>query len=82
VRRRGLSFLDSVKSRSAMEIGGPSWPKRCACGAAWSPEAWEKLPFVARTPDHEGGTLELRTCTCRSTLAVDVAALEPDVISP
>ncbi|HEY8075475.1 MAG TPA: hypothetical protein VIF62_15230 [Labilithrix sp.] len=52
------------------------WPKVCACGKTWTCDQWSSLPFVARTPDHEGGMLEMRTCTCRSTLAVPVTAVD------
>ena len=52
------------------------WPKTCGCGRTWTREQWRDLPFVARTPDHEGGLLEMRTCMCRSTLAVHVDELD------
>lgn len=39
--------------------------KRCACGATYTRSTWRKLPFVGIW-EH----LELRNCTCSSTLAV------------
>jgi len=44
--------------------------KRCACGLAYDRAGWEALPSRGRTDDGEGGQLELRNCTCGSTLAV------------
>jgi hypothetical protein len=49
------------------------WPKVCACGARWTRGSWEQLALVGRFPTDEP-EIEMRTCTCRSTIAV---ALEP-----
>jgi hypothetical protein len=44
-----------------------SWPRRCACGACHSKEQWRRLALVGI--DREA-RLELRNCTCGSTLAM------------
>jgi hypothetical protein len=45
--------------------------KRCGCGKSYDIASWQMLPFVSRwnTGDE---VLELRNCTCSSTLAVEV----------
>jgi hypothetical protein len=51
-----------------------TWPKSCRCGATWSGETWRTLSFVGFADGGEDGELELRNCTCGSTLAVKRAA--------
>ena len=41
----------------------------CACGLAYSPANWLKLPLVSVMDDGVGGQLELRNCVCGSTRA-------------
>jgi hypothetical protein len=46
--------------------------KACsACGRGYTREEWLALPLVGIQPDLGGGSMELRNCVCRSTLAVD-----------
>lgn len=49
--------------------------KTCACGRSYSRETWARLPLVGEMPDGDGGTLILRDCVCRSTIAVDAKDL-------
>jgi hypothetical protein len=51
------------------------WPKVCACGASWSEKAWRERPFVGlmALADDEP-PLELRHCTCGSTIAIALPA--------
>ncbi len=47
------------------------WPKVCACGASWTEEAWRERPFIGlMTLADDEPTLELRHCTCGSTIAI------------
>ena len=49
------------------------WPKLCACGAAWSEDAWLERPFVGLMAlSDDEPPLELRHCTCGSTIAVEM----------
>jgi hypothetical protein len=49
--------------------------KQCpGCGAVHTHTEWCRLPFVGHQPDYEGGLLELRNCTCESTIAIQVVA--------
>jgi hypothetical protein len=48
------------------------WPQRCACGVEWTRAAWKKLRVVGEWRDEDGRTYELRQCTCRSTMTVEV----------
>lgn len=48
------------------------FPKRCACGRVYARSEWGRLRLVGHQDDGEGGLLELRDCTCKSTLAVQV----------
>gem|GEM_PF-2626297 len=53
------------------------WPKRCACGRVFRSEDWATLLHVG-TMAVEGDTdLELRTCTCGSTLTVPTTHAPP-----
>lgn len=46
--------------------------KKCPnCGAEYTRETWAELPRVGRQDDGVEA-LELRNCTCKSTIAVDV----------
>jgi hypothetical protein len=48
----------------------------CGCGLKFSLEAWNALPLVAERWDIGGDgidVVELRNCTCDSTLAREVA---------
>ena len=58
-------------------IRADAFPKRCkACGASYDAAAWLALPFVGVQMEYAGNELvpgsELRNCSCRSTLAVEV----------
>jgi hypothetical protein len=46
------------------------WPKICRCGAVWAQRPWAEQPLVGYADGDEDGELELRNCTCGSTLAV------------
>lgn len=54
-----------------LEAGAP-WPKVCFCGASWTFAEWRNLRYVGIMDLGDGEPLELRTCTCLSTLAVAV----------
>lgn len=47
------------------------WPKACSCGAKYYAGEWTLLSFVGYMTD-EVERLELRNCTCGSTLAVEI----------
>lgn len=47
-----------------------AFPKNCHCGRSWSLAAWLTLPFVGTMDYHDGEALELRHCTCGSTIAM------------
>ena len=49
---------------------------RCSCGCAYTADQWNALPLVGDQPDGEGGVLELRNCTCTSTIAAQVQGLD------
>lgn len=56
--------------RDTIPCPPPAKPiKVCACGRAYSPAEWCALPFVGIMRD-DVETLELRNCTCGSTLAI------------
>jgi hypothetical protein len=42
--------------------------KACACGLAYTQAAWEELEYVAIWT-LDGVSLELRQCSCRSTIS-------------
>lgn len=44
----------------------------CGCGRHYTPETWHELVFVGLQDDGMGGWLELRNCTCRSTIATQL----------
>jgi hypothetical protein len=47
-------------------------PKVCACGASYTDDEFDALPYVGRMDEEEDGDqrLVLRNCTCHSTLAM------------
>lgn len=47
-------------------------PKVCGCGREHDAFAWARLPFVGLMDLGDGAALELRNCSCDSTLAVEV----------
>ncbi len=58
------------------EMASADWPKLCACGASWSEEAWRELPLVGLMAlSDDEPPLELRHCTCGSTIAVALSAI-------
>jgi len=48
--------------------------KRCSCGACYTEQQWESLPIVGDQGD-DVEDIELRNCTCGSTIAIVVGAL-------
>ncbi len=50
------------------------WPKKCnRCNKTYDADAWEKLSYVGvqkGDPDIEVPDLEMRNCSCGSTLAI------------
>lgn len=75
----GKPSSSSSRIRAIQRVVGsdePRFPKRCGCGAVWTELTWPSLPLVGiLDPDGEE-PLELRTCRCRSTIAVRVADRE------
>jgi hypothetical protein len=61
-------------NESTLPPPGPcAAPKGCrSCGAVYGPVEWRFLECVGLQSDLQGGWLELRNCTCGSTLAVEV----------
>ncbi len=48
----------------------PVWPRKCSCGAVYSREEWDRLPYVG-TQDDGVEVVLLRNCArCKSTMAV------------
>jgi hypothetical protein len=52
-----------------------TFAKRCACGLTYDAEAWHALPLCGAMRD-DVKALELRTCACGSTIAVQVCIVE------
>ncbi|MDB5216040.1 MAG: hypothetical protein JWO86_3967 [Myxococcaceae bacterium] len=50
------------------------FPKRCACGAVWTARTWTTLSYAGRMSD-EIDDVELRHCTCGSTISMPIAAV-------
>ena len=55
-----------------------SFPKRCGCGREYSQPTWKDLPLCGVWPGviegrRFGPDLELRNCSCRSTISVAVS---------
>lgn len=53
------------------------WPKTCACGRSYAAEEWLELPGCGRQDDGVD-ILDLRNCSCGSTIAVLVSDLPND----
>ncbi len=53
----------------ASTLPPPEAPKRCGCGRLHSEADWDRLQFIGRMDDGEGGVLVLRNCACGSTIA-------------
>lgn len=56
--------------------------KVCACGLKYTREGWAALDYVGSqfTPEDEYGpdeALELRTCSCGSTIAISLDPSDP-----
>jgi len=67
-----VSCVDDPETK---ELFTESWPKVCACGNRISEEAWEQLRYVGVQkvpPSFDMPDMELRNCTCGSTLIVVV----------
>lgn len=47
--------------------------KTCSCGLGYDPAAWKCLPYVGRKA-HGGSLIEMRSCPCGSTIAVELDA--------
>ncbi len=47
-------------------------PRQCACGQVHSPIEWRRLEYVGVQDDGDGLALELRNCTCGSTMSVEL----------
>ncbi len=48
-----------------------AWPKTCHCGKSYDARTWRHLSYVG-TISYAEDDLELRNCTCHSTLAVPI----------
>lgn len=46
------------------------WPKSCSCGRSYTKEQWLKLHLVGTWDDEEESILEMRNCTCNSSMSV------------
>lgn len=74
------ALLDSLHAPAVpYQLNPFAFPKRCSCcGATYGVEAWTALPLVGvqmtivEGSDDEIADCELRNCTCKSTLAVEV----------
>lgn len=55
--------------------------KVCLCGVSYSAESWATLRRVGIQDDGEGGELELRDCTCSSTIAIQLAPVAQAIFS-
>lgn len=50
--------------------------KVCGCGRAYDPAAWAALPLVGHQHfASEAVALEMRNCSCKSTICVEVPAV-------
>ena len=63
--------MSNVSTLPAPPDDEGQFPKACGCGLIYSREAWGKLEYLGPQDDGEA-LLELRNCTCGSTLAVIV----------
>jgi CheY-like chemotaxis protein len=57
------------------QVGSDPWPKVCACKQSWTRETWRSLRRIGTFPEN-AAELELRECTCGSTLSVHLKHLE------
>ena len=52
------------------------FPKRCGCGATYDASTWPALPLCGYAGAYLSGAerrvVEMRHCTCLSTLAIEV----------
>jgi DNA-binding response OmpR family regulator len=64
-----LAALDEVAQERRPE-------KQCGCGRVYDDKTWAALPFVAEMDNGRevGERLELRRCSCRSTLAWQIGS--------
>jgi hypothetical protein len=48
--------------------------KKCSCGRVLSPDSWSKLPLLGTMDNgrNAGELLELRLCSCGTTLTVPI----------
>lgn len=46
--------------------------KECACGITYSAEQWADLPLVGEQRFEDGVTMELRNCSCGSTMGIEL----------
>jgi len=54
-------------------ITANEWPKRCTCCARpYYAGEWTTLSFVGYMDDGDGGRLELRNCSCGTTLSIAI----------
>lgn len=65
--------------RAAVRYRTGCFPKQCGCGRVYSEEAWMQLPdqgiwpgMEERTGKRYGPDLEMRNCSCDSTIAVPI----------
>ena len=49
-----------------------------SCGVEYNLSAWSELVLIGRMCDGDDGELELRNCSCRSTIAIEVSASKGD----
>ncbi|HEY2514001.1 MAG TPA: hypothetical protein VGI39_24210 [Polyangiaceae bacterium] len=58
--------------------------KTCSCGRAISPESWGRLPLIGTADNGRGigELLELRNCTCGSTVAIAIGIHGPPSSKP
>lgn len=52
------------------------WSKTCACGRVHDFDAWASLPLAGEMAGGNGERLELRTCPCKSTIAIVLCAVD------
>lgn len=50
--------------------------KVCSCGIRYSAAQWSQLEAAGRMADGDGGWLELRHCSCGSTIAVELPRVD------
>lgn len=72
-RLRSRLARGSGADRADREAALDREAKRCACGRVYGKLAWADLRFVG-VMGHAGRLLELRNCSCGSTLGVELTA--------